>query len=71
MHFFSIIPIYMGPTDCLILLQGNLNTKTQSETCYYICFLTYGNHKAEKGIAIDHLLKKKILKVGSVLNVQY
>ena len=49
----------MGPTDCLILLQGNLNTKTQSETCYYICFLTYGNHKAEKGIAIDHLLKKK------------
>lgn len=25
--YFYIIPIYMGPTNCLILLQGNLNTK--------------------------------------------
>lgn len=28
--FFYIIPIYMGPTNCLILLQGNLNTKERN-----------------------------------------
>lgn len=51
--FFSYsIPIYMGPKQ--LDFRAKLQ-KTENKLCYYICFLTYGNHLAEKLYLIAHL----------------